>query len=86
MTKSDIVNEVSSKTGLTKVETEAAFEGVINSIILFNNLILFIINSFIFLIIIIPFIINSFIFFNILILFIYILTIAWLFVLNWRVL
>ena len=34
MTKSDIVNEVSSKTGLTKVETEAAFEGVINSIIL----------------------------------------------------
>ena len=34
MTKSDIVNEVSSKTGLTKVETEAAIEGVINSIIL----------------------------------------------------
>ena len=34
MTKSDIVNEVSSKTGLTKVEAEAAFEGVINSIIL----------------------------------------------------
>ena len=34
MTKSDIVNEVSSKTGLTKGETEAAFEGVINSIIL----------------------------------------------------
>ena len=34
MTKSDIVNEVSSKTGLTKVETEAAFEGVINSIII----------------------------------------------------
>ena len=34
MIKSDIVNEVSSKTGLTKVETEAAFEGVINSIIL----------------------------------------------------
>ena len=34
MTKSDIVSEVSSKTGLTKVETEAAFEGVINSIIL----------------------------------------------------
>ena len=34
MTKSDIINEVSSKTGLTKVETEAVFEGVINSIIL----------------------------------------------------
>ena len=34
MTKSDIVNEVSSKTGLTKVEAEAAFEGVVNSIIL----------------------------------------------------
>ena len=34
MTKSDIVNEVSTKTGLTKVETEAVFEGVINSIIL----------------------------------------------------
>ena len=34
MTKLDIVNEVSSKTGLTKVETEAVFEGIINSIIL----------------------------------------------------
>ena len=34
MTKSDIVNEVSQKTGLTKVETEAVFEGVVNSIML----------------------------------------------------
>ena len=34
MTKSDIINEVASKTGLTKVETEAVFEGFINSIIL----------------------------------------------------
>ena len=32
MTKSDIINEVSSKTGLTKVETEAVFEGFIDSI------------------------------------------------------
>ena len=32
MTKSDIINEVSSKTGLTKVETEAVLEGIINSI------------------------------------------------------
>jgi len=34
MTKSDIVNEVSQKIGLTKVETEAVFEGVVNSIML----------------------------------------------------
>ena len=34
MTKSDIVNEVSQKTGLTKVETEVVFEGVVNSIML----------------------------------------------------
>ena len=32
MTKADIVNEVSSGTGLTKVETEAVLEGIINSI------------------------------------------------------
>tara|TARA_Y100001960_G_C14367980_1_gene677694 strand:+ start:268 stop:561 length:294 start_codon:yes stop_codon:yes gene_type:complete len=32
MTKSDIINEVSSNTGLTKVETEAVLEGVIDSI------------------------------------------------------
>ena len=32
MTKSDIISEVSSKTGLTKVETEAVFEGFIESI------------------------------------------------------
>ena len=32
MTKSDIINEVSSNTGLTKVETEAVLEGVIGSI------------------------------------------------------
>ena len=32
MTKADIVNEVSSATGLTKVETEAVLEGIINSI------------------------------------------------------
>ena len=29
MTKADIINEVSELTGLTKVETEAVFEGVI---------------------------------------------------------
>ena len=34
MTKSDIVNEVSQKTGLTKVETEVVFAGVVNSIML----------------------------------------------------
>ena len=33
MTKADIVNSVSSATGLTKVETEAVLEGVIKSII-----------------------------------------------------
>ena len=33
MTKADIVNEVSSATGLTKVESQAALEGVIQSII-----------------------------------------------------
>ena len=33
MTKADIVNEVSSATGLTKVEAQAALEGVIQSII-----------------------------------------------------
>ena len=32
MTKADIVNEVSSATGLTKVETEAVLEGIVNSI------------------------------------------------------
>ena len=32
MTKADIVNEVSNATGLTKVETEAVLEGIINSI------------------------------------------------------
>ena len=32
MTKSDIISEVSSNTGLTKVETEAVLEGVIDSI------------------------------------------------------
>ena len=32
MTKADIVNEVSSATGLTKVETEAVLEGIIRSI------------------------------------------------------
>ena len=32
MTKSDIINEVSNNTGLTKVETEAVLEGVIDSI------------------------------------------------------
>ena len=32
MTKADIVNEVSSATGLTKVETEAVFEGIIGTI------------------------------------------------------
>ena len=32
MTKSDIINEVSSNTGLTKVETEAVLEGIIASI------------------------------------------------------
>ena len=32
MTKADIVNEVSELTGLTKVETEAVFEGIILSI------------------------------------------------------
>ena len=33
MTKSDIVNSVSEATGLTKVETEAVLEGVIQSIV-----------------------------------------------------
>ena len=33
MTKADIVNEVSLATGLTKVEAQAALEGVIQSII-----------------------------------------------------
>ena len=33
MTKADIVDEVSSATGLTKVETEAVLEGVISSIV-----------------------------------------------------
>ena len=32
MTKSDIVNEVSMATGLTKVETEIVIEGIIQSI------------------------------------------------------
>ena len=32
MTKSDIINEVSTNTGLTKVETEAVLEGLIDSI------------------------------------------------------
>ena len=32
MTKSDIVNSVSEATGLTKVETEAVLEGVLQSI------------------------------------------------------
>ena len=32
MTKSDIINEVSNNTGLTKVETEAVLEGIVNSI------------------------------------------------------
>tara|TARA_Y100001970_G_scaffold72098_1_gene91528 strand:+ start:20821 stop:21114 length:294 start_codon:yes stop_codon:yes gene_type:complete len=32
MTKADIVNEVSGATGLTKVETEAVLEGIIQSI------------------------------------------------------
>ena len=32
MTKADIVNSVSTSTGLTKVETEAVLEGIIQSI------------------------------------------------------
>ena len=32
MTRSDIINTVSASTGLSKVETEAVLEGVINSI------------------------------------------------------
>tara|TARA_B100000579_G_C22543264_1_gene716296 strand:+ start:282 stop:575 length:294 start_codon:yes stop_codon:yes gene_type:complete len=32
MTKSDIINEVSIGTGLTKVETEAVLDGIINCI------------------------------------------------------
>jgi nucleoid DNA-binding protein len=32
MTKSDIISEVSSNTGLSKVETEAVLEGIIGSI------------------------------------------------------
>ena len=32
MTRSDIINNVSSNTGLSKVETEAVLEGIINSI------------------------------------------------------
>ncbi|MAV63833.1 MAG: hypothetical protein CMG00_01425 [Candidatus Marinimicrobia bacterium] len=31
MTKSDIISSVSEKTGLTKVETEVVFEGIISS-------------------------------------------------------
>ena len=39
MTKADIIDEVATATGLTKVETEAVLEGVIKSIItsLSNN-------------------------------------------------
>ena len=33
MTKADIIDEVASATGLTKVETEAVLEGVIQSVI-----------------------------------------------------
>ena len=33
MTKEDIVNEVSEMTGLTKVEIDAALEGIITSIV-----------------------------------------------------
>ncbi len=33
MTKANIVDQVAKATGLTKVETEAVFEGLINSII-----------------------------------------------------
>ena len=33
MTKADIIDEVATATGLTKVETEAVFEGVIQSVI-----------------------------------------------------
>ena len=33
MTKSDIISDVSEKTGLTKVETEVVFEGVIKSLV-----------------------------------------------------
>ena len=33
MTKANIVDQVANATGLTKVETEAVFEGLINSII-----------------------------------------------------
>ena len=32
MTRLDIINDVSASTGLSKVETEAVLEGVINSI------------------------------------------------------
>jgi len=32
MTRSDIINAVSANTGLSKVETEAVLEGIINSI------------------------------------------------------
>ena len=39
MTKADIINEVANATGLTKVETEAVLEGVIQSVVtaLSNN-------------------------------------------------
>ena len=33
MTKANIVDQVANATGLTKVETEAVFEGLINSIV-----------------------------------------------------
>ena len=33
MTKADIIDEVSTATGLTKVETEAVLEGIIQSVI-----------------------------------------------------
>ncbi len=33
MTKADIINQVSTATGLTKVETEAVLEGVLQSIV-----------------------------------------------------
>ena len=33
MTKADIIDEISSATGLTKVETEAVLEGIITSIV-----------------------------------------------------
>jgi nucleoid DNA-binding protein len=33
MTKADIINQVSTATGLTKVETEAVLEGILQSIV-----------------------------------------------------